>query len=132
MILVACALIINKQNKLFAARRSSKMSLPLKWEFPGGKVEPNESVEHCLIREIREELNVEIEIVKELPANKHSYSSITIQLNPFICKIVRGKVILSEHMEFKWLSADELLDLDWAEADIPILKYYLTTLNAIS
>ena len=108
------------------------MSLPLKWEFPGGKVEPNETAEMCLIREIREELGIDIEIIRELPSNTHAYPSITIKLKPFICKIVKGEIILTEHIEFKWLSTNELLDLDWAEADIPILKHYLTTLNAIS
>jgi 8-oxo-dGTP diphosphatase len=128
---VTCALIVDSQNRLFTAQRSSKMSLPLKWEFPGGKVESNESSEECLIREIKEELNIDIEIVKNLPSNIHAYPSIVIQLIPFICRQINGVITLKEHINYKWLSTNELLDLDWAEADIPILYHYLNFFNAI-
>jgi 8-oxo-dGTP diphosphatase len=128
---VTCALIIDTQNRLLAAQRSSIMSLPRKWELPGGKIEPNESFEECLIREIKEELNIDIEIVKNLPSNIHTYPSIVIQLIPFICKQTHGVITLKEHINYKWLSTNELLDLDWAEADIPILHHYLNFFNAI-
>lgn len=131
MIDVTCALIIDTQNHLFAAQRSSTMSLPLKWELPGGKIEQNESPKECLVREIKEELNIEIEIIKSLPSNIHAYPSITIQLIPFICKRINGEITLKEHANFKWLNTNELLDLDWADADVPILYYYLNYLNAI-
>lgn len=131
MVDVTCALIIDNQNRLFAAQRSSKMSLPLKWEFPGGKIELNESSEECLIREIKEELNIDIKIVENLPSNIHAYPSIVIQLIPFICRQIDGIITLKEHINFKWLSTNELLDLDWAEADIPILYHYLNFFNAI-
>ena len=131
MVNVTCALIIDTQNRLFAAQRSSKMSLPLKWEFPGGKIESNESSEECLIREIKEELNIDIEIVKNLPSNIHAYPSIVIQLIPFICRQINGIITLKEHINFKWLTTNESLDLDWAEADIPILYHYLNFFNAI-
>ncbi|MES2428397.1 MAG: (deoxy)nucleoside triphosphate pyrophosphohydrolase [Bacteroidota bacterium] len=132
MIDVTCALIVDNQNRLFAAQRSSAMSLPLKWELPGGKIELNESAEDCLIREIKEELNIEIEIVTDLESNQHTYPNITIRLIPFVCKQVSGTIILKEHANFKWLNTNELLDLDWAEADIPILNNYLKHLNAIT
>jgi 8-oxo-dGTP diphosphatase len=128
---VTCALIIDNQNRLFAAQRSSKMSLPLKWEFPGGKIESNESSEESLIREIKEELNIDIEIVKNLPSNIHAYPSIVIQLIPFICRQINGVITLKEHINYRWLTTNELLDLEWAEADIPILYYYLNFFNAI-
>ena len=128
---VTCALITDNQNCLFSAQRSSTMSLPLKWELPGGKVEPNESAEECLIREIKEELDIEIEIVKRLASNTHTYPSITIKLIPFVCKHISGKIALKEHANFKWLNTNELLNLDWADADIPILYHYLNYLNAI-
>lgn len=131
MIEVTCALIVDDQNRLFAAQRSSKMSLPLKWEFPGGKVESGESFESCLLREIKEELNVEIEIITSLHFNIHTYPSITIKLVPFVCKIIGGQIILKEHIKYEWLNTTNLLDLDWAEADVPILYYYLNYFNAI-
>ncbi len=108
MVDVTCALIIDNQNRLFAAQRSSKMSLPLKWEFPGGKIELNESSEECLIREIKEELNIDIKIVENLPSNIYAYPSIVIQLIPFICRQIDGIITLKEHSNFKWLSTNEL------------------------
>ena len=128
---VTCALIIDSENRLFAAQRSSVMNLPLKWELPGGKIEPNETSEQCLIREIKEELNIEIEITESLQSNTHTYPSITINLIPFICKHLTGEIILKEHSGFKWLNTNELLDLDWADADVPILYHYLNYLNAV-
>lgn len=128
---VTCALIVNPQNQLLAAQRSEHMSLPLKWEFPGGKVEDGETLEQCLIREINEELDIEIEVVISLESNTHNYPSITINLIPFICKHISGKIKLKEHSDFRWLNSNELLDLDWADADVPILYHYLDYLNAI-
>ena len=132
MINVTCAIIVNSRGEIFAAQRSSSMSLPLKWEFPGGKIEQNESEESCLIREIKEELNIEIRIIKGLPFNIHNYPFVAIKLIPFICIHINGEIILKEHVDFKWLNRNELLDLDWAEADIPIVKYYLDNINAIT
>jgi 8-oxo-dGTP diphosphatase len=125
MLQVTCALIINPQNQILAAQRSQAMSLPLKWEFPGGKIEPGETAEDCLIREIREELNIEICIIKALPSNTHTYPKITIELIPFICEHIGGEIILKEHAQYRWLHKNELLALDWADADVPIVKHYL-------
>ncbi|QEM13095.1 (deoxy)nucleoside triphosphate pyrophosphohydrolase [Mucilaginibacter rubeus] len=125
MIKVTCAIIVNADGLVLAAQRNATMSLPLKWEFPGGKIEPGETAEACLIREIKEELHVDIEIVAPLPANTHQYPNVTIQLIPFVCRITSGEIILKEHLDFKWVAKDELLALDWAEADVAIVKYYM-------
>lgn len=125
MIKVTCALIIDTQERVLVAQRSYAMSLPLKWEFPGGKIEPNETPEACLIREIKEELDIEIRVVKALSANTHTYPNITIHLMPFICNYIKGDIQLKEHAQFKWVNKNELLALDWAEADVPIVKQYL-------
>ena len=130
MIDVTCALIIDTQNRLFAVQRSSTMTLPLKWELPGGKVELDESSEECLIREIKEELEIGIEVIKNLVPSVYSYPIVTINLIPFICKQISGEITLKEHVDFKWLNTNELLDLDWAEADIPVLYQYLNYLDA--
>ncbi|MDN3550750.1 (deoxy)nucleoside triphosphate pyrophosphohydrolase [Mucilaginibacter aquaedulcis] len=126
MIQVTCAIIIDSQERVLVTQRSKSMSLPLKWEFPGGKVEPDETPEACLIREIKEELDIEIQIKKALLNNIHIYPNITIQLIPFTCKHISGDILLKEHAEFKWLHGNELLALDWADADVPIVNYYLT------
>ena len=131
MLDVACALIVDSKERLFAAQRSSAMSLPLKWELPGGKVEIDESPENCLIREISEEFDLSIIIINALTPHSHHYPSFSIRLIPFICKQNGGAITLKEHSNFRWLRPNELLDLDWADADVPILKQYLTYLDAI-
>lgn len=128
---VTCAIIVDDIGRILATQRSGTMSLPLKWEFPGGKIEPNESAEECLVREIKEELGIKIDVGKALQSNNHTYPTIIVNLIPFICKHVTGVIHLAEHTEYKWLNTNELLDLDWAEADVPILHNYLNYLNAI-
>jgi 8-oxo-dGTP diphosphatase len=125
MLLVACAIILNSQNKVIVCQRSTSMHLPLKWEFPGGKVELNEKPEECLIREIKEELDIEISVIRQLSINDHHYLDKSIRLIPFICRYLSGEIKLKEHANFKYLDKENLLDLDWAEADIPILNEYL-------
>ena len=130
MIEVTCA-IIEKGNKVLCAQRSEIMKLPLKWEFPGGKLETGETLENCLIREIKEELGVEVSIKMKLPPNIHGYdNSNEICLYPFICTIQSGTIILKEHKQVAWLKLNELKELNWAEADIPILNHYITLKNA--
>ena len=123
-ILVTCA-IIEQEGKVLCAQRSESMNLPLKWEFPGGKAEKGETLDAGLLREIKEELGVDIELLEQLPDNTHEYSSQKIiRLVPFRGRILNGNIDLSEHAQVAWLTGDELEDLDWAEADIPIVKYY--------
>ena len=125
MIEVTCA-IIEHNNKVLVTQRSEKMALPLKWEFPGGKIEKGETAEACLIREILEELHINIKITKQLNSNTHQYSETKIiKLIPFICELLGGEIKLIEHANFLWLSKNELVNLDWAEADVPILNEYL-------
>ena len=125
MIQVSCAIIINPFNQVLVTQRSINMPLPLKWEFPGGKIEENETAEACLIREIKEELNIEIEITGSLPTNDHQYPDKLIRLIPFICLQKDGELVLKEHADYKWLDAKDLLDLDWAEADVGVVEEYL-------
>lgn len=101
--------------------------MPLKWEFPGGKIEANESAEECLRRELIEELGLSITIGRRLPSVTHTYPTFTVVLHPFVCLIKAGDMVLHEHKASVWLPAGELLTLDWAEADIPIIKAYCST-----
>jgi len=125
MIDVSCAIIKNKEGRVLVTQRSAIMILPLKWEFPGGKVEVNETAEESLIREIREELNIEIKITQVLRPYIHAYPNLTIRLMPFECMHQSGTIKLVEHANFLWLELAELESLDWAEADLPILFDYL-------
>ena len=124
MINVTCAIILIN-GKILVAQRSEKMKLPLKWEFPGGKLEENESEIDCIKREIREELNIEIEILKKLSNSIFDYRTFKINLIPFLTNYVSGKIILNEHKDYKLLYKSELLNLDWAEADFPIVEEFL-------
>lgn len=124
MINVTCAIILF-QDKIFVAQRSEKMKLPLKWEFPGGKLEENESEIECIRREIKEEINVEIEIVKKITNSIYDYGTFKLNLIPYVVKYKSGDIKLSEHREYRLLNKTELLTLDWAEADIPIVEDFL-------
>lgn len=127
MLKVTCALIEHK-GKVLCAQRSSSMKLPLKWEFPGGKIETGETPEQCLVREIKEELAVEVTVLESLPTNSHNYGTRTIQLLPFRCEILHGEIQLKEHQAYKWLPVHQLMELDWAAADIPIVQRYMEQL----
>lgn len=124
MIQVTCA-IIQDNGLILACQRSAAMYMPLKWEFPGGKLEQDEDEVACILREIKEELNIEINIIQKLRSFIHDYQSFQIELIPFIAEIQRGKIVLKEHLQYKWLKKEDLLLLDWAAADLPIVEEIL-------
>ncbi|MFB2121071.1 (deoxy)nucleoside triphosphate pyrophosphohydrolase [Parapedobacter sp. 2B3] len=121
MLIVTCAVIIH-HGKILICQRSSTMDLPLKWEFPGGKVEPGEDEKETVVREISEELHLDIEVVKRLEPVEHAYPSFRIRLVPFIAYVVGGELRLEEHADAKWVTIEELVRYDWAPADIPIVE----------
>ncbi|APG66102.1 DNA mismatch repair protein MutT [Tenacibaculum todarodis] len=121
---VTCA-IIHFDDKVLAVQRSKTMKLPLKWEFAGGKIEKGETEIDCTKREIFEELNIQIEVKEKLTPVIHQYSDFKIKLIPFIVKYISGELILKEHSDFVIVNKEELTNLDWAEADLPILKEFL-------
>ncbi len=123
---VACAIILHK-GKILAAQRGEQMSLPLKWEFPGGKLKDGESAESCILREIVEELEIEIEVIERLNDSMFHYETISVNLIPFVSTYIGGDLKLIEHKEVKWLSSTDLLALDWAPADIPVLHEFMKT-----
>jgi len=127
-IYVSCA-IIEQDGLVFVAQRSTVMALPLKWEFPGGKIKKGESPTACLQREISEELGVNIQIVQKLPESTYQYPEFTVTLYPFVCTILKGKIKLSEHADMIWLPPRKLAELDWAEADLPIVASYCQQLK---
>ena len=106
------------------------MSLPLKWEFPGGKIRSGEAPEACLRRELQEELGIAVSVREALSPATHRYPAFTVTLHPFRCVIASGTITLYEHAAVLWLEPEGLLTLDWADADLPVIAAYLTRLAA--
>jgi 8-oxo-dGTP diphosphatase len=121
---VTCA-IIQFDDKILAVQRSETMKLPLKWEFAGGKIESGESEIDCIKREILEELNIHIEIKQRLTPVTHHYPNFKIELIPYTTAHVSGELKLREHCNFLLAKKEELINLDWAEADLLILKEFI-------
>jgi len=124
---VACA-IIERDGLVLSARRSASMNLPLRWEFPGGKIEPGEGREECLRRELVEELGVQVEVGRPLTPATHHYDAFTVTLYPYVCRILSGEITLFEHSAISWLPAERMHELDWADADLPIIREYQLSL----
>jgi len=121
MIEVTCA-IIQDGLKVLAVKRAHGMHLAGKWEFPGGKIEAGETQEDCIVREIREELDIEVKALKKLKSIEHHYPEKNIRLIPFLCSITSGDIDLKEHEESRWVLKNEILVLDWAEADTKVIE----------
>lgn len=112
---VVAALIIN-QDKVFATQRGYG-EFKDGWEFPGGKIEPGETPEQALKREIQEELATEIRVEQPLITVEYDYPTFHLSMQCFLCKVERGNLTLLEHEAAKWLSYDELNSVDWLPAD---------------
>lgn len=123
------AAVIVKNGAVFAAQRANKGELALCWEFPGGKVEQGETAEEALIREIKEELGAKIKVLKFLKRVNHNYKSFSITLDAYLCDIEEGTLKLSEHVDSKWLIKEDLYDVNWAAADLPVVKIVGKLLN---
>ena len=121
MIDVSCAIIM-QHNKVLCVQRGIGRHLAGKWEFPGGKVHDGERPENSVVREVREELDLIVEVWEPLEPVTYSYPDKTVRLLPFICRIISGNLHLHEHQACQWLIADELSRLDWCEADRPIIQ----------
>jgi 8-oxo-dGTP diphosphatase len=121
---VTCA-IIRRGSEILALRRPSGASRGGKWEFPGGKLEPGETAEACLRRELREELAIEVRLSAAMSPYRFDYPDFSIRLIPFVCELAAGAFELREHAEACWAPAAELRGLDWAAADVQALEEYI-------
>ena len=114
------AAIIVDDGKVFSTQRGYG-EFQGGWEFPGGKIEPNEKPEDALVREIKEELDTEIEVVELLDTVEYDYPTFHLSMDCFICNIKSGDLVLKEHMAAKWLSKEELDSVDWLPADLGLI-----------
>ena len=116
--------VIVRDGKMLCVQRSehSKEYISLQWEFPGGKVEVGESRHEALVREIREELAVDVLVLDLLITVEHTYPDFHLVMHSYTCSIAKGEPVLKEHVASKWLRVEELDQLDWAAADIPIVE----------
>ena len=123
---VVAAVIENENQYLCVQRNANKYDyISYKYEFPGGKVEINETNEEALIREIQEELNLEIQIQKHIITVEHTYPDFKISMHTYLCNSHNRILTLNEHIDHKWLAKADLPSLDWAAADVPIVDYLL-------
>lgn len=95
------------------------MSLPNYWKFPGGKVEKGENHQQALVREIEEELGVEITVGEKITDTVHQYEEIKVHLHTYYCQLISGIPVAKEHKSLEWVTLDNLHMLKWAPADIP-------------
>ena len=118
------AAVITKDGKVLCVQRGehAKEYISLKWEFPGGKVEVGENREEALVREIQEELAAEIHELQFLMTVEHSYPDFHMTMHAYTCTLKTGEITLQEHVDMKWLTPEELNQLDWAEAYLPVVE----------
>lgn len=118
------AAIISFEGKILCVQRNINKYdyISKKFEFPGGKLELYETLENALIREIKEELKMDIIVKDKFLTVKHDYPDFILTMHSFLCDAVDGKFTLTEHISYQWLAINNLKGLDWAAADLPIVE----------
>lgn len=114
--------VIIQDGRIFAAKRGKGKSMAGFWEFPGGKIEPGESPQAALARELKEELRIEAEVGEFVVTTRHDTGDVVVELSTYVCELVSGTPILTEHEEVRWVAANKLSYLTWAPADIPTVE----------
>lgn len=115
------AAIIKNGEKIFATQRGYG-EFKDGWEFPGGKKEPDETLEEALLREIREELDTAIKIDYLLDTIEYDYPTFHLTMHCFLCTVLSGNLILREHEAARWLTKEQLWSVDWLPADLVLIK----------
>ena len=115
------AAVIRNGDRIFATQRGYG-DLKGGWEFPGGKVEPGETPQEALKREILEELETEIEVGELIDTIEYDYPTFHLSMDCFWCEIQSGALVLKEHEAAKWLSKDTLYSVDWLPADVTLIE----------
>lgn len=124
---VVAAIIIH-HNKIFATQRGYG-DFKDYWEFPGGKIEPGESPEQALIREIREELDTEIVVGKLMETVEYDYPQFHLTMRCYFCRVKSGELVLKEHKASRWLTGETLNSVEWLPADIDLIRKLKNIIN---
>ena len=117
------AAVIKKNNLYFIAQRNRNKHFAYYWEFPGGKVDNQETFENALKREIKEELSINIRVFNHIASEKHKDEKIDVNVHYFLCEPLNENIILSEHEDMKWLQKNDLTQFKMAPGDSKIIKY---------
>ena len=125
---VVAAIIHDDEGRIFATQRGYG-DYKDGWEFPGGKMEPGESPEEALRREIWEELETKIVVERLVQTVEYDYPKFHLKMHCFWCKIESGSLILKEHEAAKWLSPEQLCSVDWLPADLIVVKNLFLSLH---
>lgn len=119
LFVVAGAII--KNNKVFACQRGNKGKTAFKWEFPGGKIDPGETPQQALKRELKEELSIQVEVMELLTSIVDEYDDVILHIDTYRCVLIKGEPTLSEHVAMQWSNKSELDQLEFSPADKPTL-----------
>ena len=119
------AAIIIENGKVFATQRGYG-EFKDGWEFPGGKIEPGETPEEAIVREIKEELDTEVEVIELLDTVEYDYPNFHLSMGCFICKIKSGDLVLKEHEAAKWLTCSTLNSVKWLPADRMVIEMLIS------
>lgn len=122
MINVVAAVITDKNDKILITQRNLKKSQGGLWEFPGGKIEPNETRENAIVRELKEELNIDVKVDGYLDEKVFNYQEKDINLIALKCNIIGGNMILNEHEDAKWIERKDFNNYEFAPADMFIVE----------
>lgn len=119
-IIRVAAAVIRSEDKIFATARGYG-EFKGQWEFPGGKIEPGETPEEALAREIKEELETVIEVGELIHTVEYDYPTFHLSMDCFWCEIIKGNIVLKEAEDARWLTKDQLYDVKWLPADITLI-----------